>query len=142
MVTTRSIFLVEDNPDEESLTIRPLRRGRVSNPIHVLRDGEEALTTLFGASPLPRVVLLDIKLPRIDGLEVLQQIPTQPNTPLLPVVVLTSSPEERDLIESYRLGANSYVRKPVDFDRFTAAISQLSLYWLLVNEPLPEEWQA
>ncbi|MEO0491306.1 MAG: response regulator, partial [Cyanobacteria bacterium J06659_2] len=102
-------------------------------------DGEEALAVLFAADPLPSVVLLDIKLPKIDGLEVLQRIRANPQTRLLPVVVLTSSSEERDIIESYSSGANSYVRKPVDFDQFTHAVTQLGLYWVLINEPLPEE---
>lgn len=139
MTSLRPILLVEDNPDDERLTIRALRRAKLTNPIQVARDGEEALAALFAADPLPSVVLLDIKLPKIDGLEVLQQIRAHPRTHVLPVVVLTSSSEERDIIESYSLGANSYVRKPVDFDQFTHAVTQLGLYWVLINEPLPEE---
>ena len=138
MASPRPILLVEDNPDDEHLTIRALRQGRVTNPIQVARDGEEALTVIFAANPLPSVVLLDLKLPKIDGLEVLQQIRANERTRLQPVVVLTSSNEERDIIESYSLGANSYVRKPVDFDQFTHAVAQLGLYWALLNEPLPE----
>ncbi|ASC73741.1 Response regulator [Halomicronema hongdechloris C2206] len=138
MATPRPILLVEDNPDDERLTLRALRQGKVTNPIQVARNGEEALTVLFSADPLPTVVLLDLKLPKIDGLEVLRRIRGHDRTRLLPVVVLTSSSEERDIVESYSLGANSYVRKPVDFDQFTNAISQLGLYWVLINEPLPE----
>ncbi|MEO0534023.1 MAG: response regulator [Cyanobacteria bacterium P01_A01_bin.123] len=139
MASPRPILLVEDNPDDERLTIRALKRAKLTNPIQVARDGEEALAVLFAADPLPSVVLLDIKLPKIDGLEVLQRIRANPQTRLLPVVVLTSSSEERDIIESYSSGANSYVRKPVDFDQFTHAVTQLGLYWVLINEPLPEE---
>ncbi|MEL6321003.1 MAG: response regulator [Cyanobacteria bacterium J06626_14] len=139
MVSPRPILLVEDNIDDEALTIRALRRGNVNNPIQVVRDGEEALTAIFTAAPLPSVVLLDLKLPKINGLEVLQRIRADERTRVLPVVVLTSSSEERDIVESYSLGANSYVRKPVDFEQFTQAISQLGLYWVLINEPLPEE---
>ena len=139
MVTTRPILLVEDNPDDERLTLRALRRGRVTNPIQVARDGEEALAILFAADPLPGVVLLDLKLPKVDGLEVLQRIRGTQRMHRLPVVILTSSSEQRDIIESYNLGANSYVRKPVDFDQFTEAVSQLGLYWAVLNEPLPED---
>lgn len=138
MVTLRPILLVEDNPDDERLTIRALRRGRVTNPIQVARDGEEALTLLFSDNLLPSVILLDLKLPKVDGLDVLQRIRDNEQTQLLPVVVLTSSSEERDIIESYSLGANSYVRKPVDFDQFNNAVAQLGLYWVLINEPLPD----
>ena len=139
MATLRPILLVEDNPEDEMLTIRALRRGRIKNPIQVARDGEEALTMLLTAEQLPSVVLLDIKLPKVDGLEVLQRIRENERTRLLPVAILTSSSEQRDIIESYSLGANSYVRKPVDFDQFTQAVAQLGLYWALINEPLPEE---
>lgn len=138
MVTLRPILLVEDNPDDERLTIRALRRGRVTNPIQVARDGEEALRVLFSENLLPSVILLDLKLPKVDGLEVLHRIRDNKQTQLLPVVVLTSSSEERDIIESYSLGANSYVRKPVDFEQFNNAVVQLGLYWLLINEPLPD----
>ena len=139
MISPRPILLVEDNPDDEMLTMRALRRSKITNPIQVARDGEQALEALLTAEPLPSVVLLDLKLPKIDGLEVLQRIRAHERTKLLPVVVLTSSSEERDIIESYSLGANSYVRKPVDFDQFSQAVAQLGLYWVLINEPLPEE---
>ncbi|WP_425215577.1 response regulator [Tumidithrix helvetica] len=137
MVTLHEIILVEDNPDDERLTIRALRKGKVANEIRIARNGEEALRMVFNADPLPSVVLLDLKLPKIDGLEVLRQIRANERTRFLPVVVLTSSSEDRDIVESYSLGANSYVRKPVEFDRFTEAVSQLGLYWALINQPLP-----
>lgn len=137
MTSLRVILLVEDNPDDEHLTIRALRRGNVANEILVARNGEEALNLLFNLEALPCVVLLDLKLPKIEGLEVLREIRANDRTHLLPVVVLTSSSEDRDIIESYTLGANSYVRKPVEFDQFTEAVRQLGLYWVLHNEPLP-----
>lgn len=133
MTTVRAILLVEDNPDDERLTLRALARGNLTNPIVVVRNGEEALRQIFGPDPLPCVVLLDLKLPKIDGLEVLRQIRQTEATRHLPVVMLTSSSEERDIIESYHLGANSYVRKPVDIDQFTEAVRQLGLYWTLIN---------
>jgi two-component system, response regulator len=131
------LLLVEDNPDDERLAVRALRRGNIANDIIIARNGEEALTTVFSLDPLPSVVLLDLKLPKIDGLEVLRQIRANERTRLLPVVVLTSSSEDRDIVESYSLGANSYVRKPVEFDQFTEAVRQLGLYWVLINQPLP-----
>jgi two-component system, response regulator len=131
----RSILLVEDNPDDEKLIIRALRRSNIANGIQVAHNGEEALNILLSDAPLPTVVLLDIKLPKIDGLEVLRRLRASDRTRLLPIVVLTSSSEERDIIDSYHLGANSYVRKPVEFDKFTEAVKQLGLYWILVNEP-------
>jgi two-component system response regulator len=138
----RSILLVEDNPDDEALTIRALRKCNVANEIHVARDGAEALDYLFasgehaGRDPhdLPAVVLLDLKLPKVDGLEVLRRIRANDLTSVLPVVILTSSDEQRDLIDGYRSGANSYVRKPVDFSDFSDAVRHLGLYWLLVNQ--------
>lgn len=133
----RAIVLVEDNPDDERLTIRALQRGRVVNEILVARNGEEALSLVSSLESLPCVVLLDLKLPKIDGLEVLRQIRAAERTRLLPVVMLTSSSEERDIIESYSLGANSYIRKPVEIDQFTEAVRQLGLYWALLNEPWP-----
>lgn len=139
MTSSRPILLVEDNPDDERLTIRALRRGNIANEILVAHNGEEALTLLFNLALLPTVVLLDLKLPKIDGLDVLRQIRTNERTRLLPVVVLTSSSEERDVVESYSLGANSYVRKPVEIDPFTDAVRQLGLYWVLINESLPGE---
>lgn len=138
MTMLRTILLVEDNPDDEQLTLRALRRGNLANAIRVARNGEEALAMVFNTEPLPCVVLLDLKLPKIDGLEVLRRIRADERTRLLPVVILTSSSEDRDIIESYNLGANSYVRKPVEFDQFTEAVRQLGLYWALINQPLPE----
>jgi CheY-like chemotaxis protein len=142
MTTSRTILLVEDDPDDEALTLRALRRAQVGNAVLVARDGVEALDRLLGdgAGPreIPQVVLLDLKLPKIDGLEVLRRLRADERTRLLPVVVLTSSSEERDLVESYRLGANSYVRKPVDFGEFAEAVGRLGLYWLLVNQPPPD----
>ena len=142
---TRVILLVEDNPDDEALTLRALKRANVGNQIVVARDGVEALDYLMGTGihagrdtrDLPQVVLLDLKLPRIDGLEVLRRIRADERTRLLPVVILTSSNEERDRIEGYTLGANSYVRKPVDFTEFVDAVRQLGLYWLLLNQSPP-----
>ena len=138
MTALRAILLVEDNPDDERLTLRALRRGNVANEILIARNGEEALSMVFSLNPLPCVVLLDLKLPKIDGLEVLRRIRAHEATHLLPIVVLTSSSEDDDIIESYSLGANSYVRKPVEIDKFTEAIRQLGLYWAVVNQPLPE----
>lgn len=137
MTSLRPIILVEDNPDDERLTIRALRRGNIVNEILVARNGEEALEMVLNANPLPSVVLLDLKLPKVEGLEVLRQIRANERTHKLPVVVLTSSSEEGDIIGSYDLGANSYVRKPVETDKFTEAIRQLGMYWAVVNE-LPE----
>jgi len=137
MTSLRTIILVEDNPDDERLTIRALRRGNIANEIIVARNGEEALIMVLNANPLPSVVLLDLKLPKVDGLEVLRQIRANDRTQFLPIVVLTSSSEERDIIESYNLRANSYVRKPVEIEKFTEAVRQLGLYWALINE-LPE----
>lgn len=131
------ILLVEDNPDDEALTLRALRQSRVANRVVVARDGAEALEQLFVHGLRPQVVLLDLKLPRLDGLEVLSRIREDPRTRLLPVVVLTSSGEERDLAESYGRGANSYVRKPVDFVEFLDAAKQLGLYWLVLNHRAP-----
>ncbi|MBF2088594.1 MAG: response regulator [Synechococcales cyanobacterium K44_A2020_017] len=137
MTSLRAILLVEDNPDDERLTIRALRRSNITNEIVVAHNGEEALRLLATIDPLPCVVLLDLKLPKIDGLEVLRQIRGSDRTRLLAVVVLTSSSEDRDIVESYSLGANSYVRKPVEFDQFNEAVRQLGLYWALINEQLP-----
>ncbi|MBL8117186.1 MAG: response regulator [Anaerolineae bacterium] len=139
--TDKIILLVEDNPDDELLTIRAFEKVNLGNQIVVARDGVEALDYLFGTgaysgrdiSVLPEVVLLDLKLPKIDGLEVLQRIRAHEQTRLLPVVVLTSSAEQRDVVESYSLGANSYIRKPVDFLQFIDAVQQLGLYWLVLN---------
>ena len=141
----KTILLVEDNPDDELLAIRALKKNNIMNEVVVARDGAEALDYLFGTGAyegrdigvMPQVILLDLKLPKIDGLEVLKRLRNDERTKLLPVVVLTSSKEERDLNESYRLGANSYIRKPVDFTQFTEAIRQLGLYWLVLNEAPP-----
>lgn len=137
MPAVRNILLVEDNPDDERLIIRALTRGKIINPILVAHNGEEALRILFDLESLPSVVLLDLKLPKISGLEVLQRIRANQRTSFLPVVILTSSSEERDIIESYSLGANSYVRKPVEIQQFTEAVRQLGLYWAVMNETLP-----
>jgi two-component system, response regulator len=141
----RFIMLVEDNPDDEVLTLRALKKNNISNDIFVAHDGVEALDFLFctgtfvGRDPeiMPQVILLDLKLPKIDGLEVLRRLRENPQTSLQPVVILTSSKEEQDLIDGYSLGANSYIRKPVDFAQFTEAIRQLGLYWLILNELPP-----
>lgn len=139
------ILLVEDNPDDEQLTRRALAKNNITNELVVAHDGVEALDFLFATGPhagrdtreTPQVILLDLKLPRVDGLEVLRRLRADDRTRLLPVVILTSSSEERDLIDGYSLGANSYVRKPVDFSQFLEAARQLGLYWLLLNEPAP-----
>jgi two-component system, response regulator len=141
----KTILLVEDNPDDEELTLRALKMNNVSNSLVVARDGVEALDYLFGTgaytgrdtADLPGVVLLDLKLPKIDGLEVLRRIRADERTRRMPVTVLTSSKEEQDLIRSYNLGANSYIRKPVDFNQFAEAVRQLGLYWLMLNEVSP-----
>jgi two-component system response regulator len=140
----KMILLVEDNPDDVELTLRAFKKSNILNPVKVAKDGVEALNILglddqSGAKPgLPAVILLDLKLPRLDGMEVLRRIRASERTMLLPVVILTSSKEEEDLTNGYRLGANSYIRKPVDFDRFLTAVQQLGMYWLLLNEPPPQ----
>lgn len=136
-MTDRAILLVEDNPSDEELTLRALKKSNIMNPVTVVRDGAEALAFLFGNNPLPQIILLDLKLPKVDGLEVLRELRANERTKLLPVVVLTSSVEEQDIIRSYGLGANSYVRKPVDFTQFVEAVRQLGLYWLVLNQPVP-----
>jgi two-component system response regulator len=140
------ILLVEDNPDDEALTIRALKKNNIRNDVIVARDGTEALDYLFGrnahlgrdTSVLPQIVLLDLKLPKVDGLQVLRAIRGDARTKRLPVVILTSSNEENDLLDGYDLGANSYVRKPVDFQAFAEAVRQLGLYWLVLNEAPPD----
>ena len=132
------IVLVEDNPDDQTLTLRALKKQNLANDIIVLSDGVEALDFLLDPErPLPNLVLLDLKLPKLDGLQVLRRLRAEPRTQLLPVVVLTSSDEDRDVIEGYRLGANSYIRKPVDFNQFSEAVRQLGLYWLVLNQSPP-----
>ncbi len=139
------ILLVEDNEVDEELTLRALDTNKIKNEVVVARNGAEALDYLWGTgtyagrdtSQMPHVILLDLKLPKIDGLEVLKRMRSDERTQLLPVVILTSSREQQDMVESYSLGANSYVRKPVDFDQFVEAIRQLGLYWLVLNEPPP-----
>src|SRR5881394_1192410 len=140
------ILLVEDNADDEALTLRALKKNNIRNDVVVAHDGVEALDFLLGtgasaghqAHSLPQLVLLDLKLPRVDGLEVLRRLRADPRTRLLPVVILTSSREEKDVVTGYGLGANSYIRKPVDFGQFVEAVRQLGLYWLVLNEPPPK----
>jgi len=144
-VTERLILLVEDNVDDEELTLRALLKSNILNPVHVVRDGVEALDYLFGRGAYatrdlrdaPQVVLLDLKLPKLDGLEVLRALRGDPRTRRLPIVILTSSAEEHDVLDGYELGANSYIRKPVDFTQFVDAVRQLGLYWLVLNQPVP-----
>ncbi len=139
---TKTILLVEDNPDDVQLTLRALKKSNILNEVVVAQDGVEALDYLFGTGKYagrdtgakPQVVLLDLKMPRMDGLEVLQHIRKDERTRLQPVVILTTSSEDKDRVESYKLGANSYIRKPVDFNRFAEAVHQLGLYWLVLNE--------
>jgi CheY-like chemotaxis protein len=139
------ILLVEDNPNDVKLTLHALREGNLANAIQVARDGEEALDFLFCRGEFaqrsfdhpPRLVLLDLKLPRVDGLEVLRAVKSAPRTKAIPVVVLTASREESDLVNSYRLGVNAYIQNPVEFDAFRLVVKQLGLFWLVVNEPPP-----
>ena len=141
-----TILLVEDNPDDVELTMRAFRKNNIANNVVVARDGVEALDYLFCRGPyagrnikdIPRLILLDLKLPKLDGLQVLERLRADENTRLIPVVILTSSKEEQDLISGYELGANSYVRKPVDFNKFVEAVKHIGLYWLLINEVPPE----
>lgn len=140
------ILLVEDQPDDEELTMRALAKNNIMNEVVVARDGVQALEYLFGTGAyagrdmnvMPQIILLDLKLPKIDGLEVLRRLRADDRTKFLPVVILTSSKEEQDVMKSYQLGANSYVRKPVDFQEFTKAVQQLGLYWLILNESAQE----
>jgi CheY-like chemotaxis protein len=142
---SKNILLVEDNPSDVKLTKRALEQNQITNELIVAEDGQEALDYLFATGryadrnvrDLPAVVLLDLKLPKIEGLEVLQRIRANEFTRLMPVVILTSSDQEQDMIASYKLGANSYIRKPVDFQQFTVAVRTLGMYWLLLNEPPP-----
>jgi CheY-like chemotaxis protein len=143
----KTILLVEDNPDDEALTLRALRKNNIRNEIVIARDGAEALDYLFAKGAYshrdpceaPSIILLDLKLPKVSGLEVLRQVRANKITHLFPVAILTSSKEEKDLVEGYRLGCNSYIRKPVDFNQFTEAVRQLGLYWLVLNEAPPLE---
>jgi len=145
-MSEKMILLVEDSPDDEELTTRALRQAKIANEIVVARDGAEAVDFLFGegayagrdVSRTPAVVLLDLKLPKLSGLDVLDRLRADPRTRLVPAVILTSSSEEEDMLKSYQLGANSYVRKPVDFGQFAQAVSQLGIYWLLLNQPVPK----
>ena len=145
-MSEKVILLVEDNPDDEELTLRALKKNNIQNDVVIARDGAEAIEYLFGEgkyagrdiSQVPSVTLLDLKLPKVDGLEVLKRIREHEQTKFLPVVILTSSKEEQDLIKGYSLGANSYIRKPVDFSQFIDAVRQLGLYWLLLNEAAPQ----
>jgi two-component system response regulator len=150
MMESRTILLVEDNPDDEELTRKALKEANIANEIVVVGTGIEALDYLFGTgayadrdlSRLPQLILLDLKLPKLSGLQVLERLRADPRTKLIPVVILTTSSEEEDVIASYQLGANSYVRKPVDFDQFTDAIRHVGLYWLLINQPPPTKPRA
>jgi two-component system response regulator len=145
-ITDETILLVEDNPDDVELTLRAFRKNNIANNVVVARDGVEALDYLFclgvyterNIKDTPRLILLDLKLPKVDGLQVLERLRSDKSTRLIPVVILTSSKEEQDLISGYKTGANSYVRKPVDFNRFVEAVRQIGLYWLLINEPPPD----
>lgn len=144
-MSNKIILLVEDNPDDEALTIRALKKNNIQNEVIVVHDGAEALDYLFRRGKyldrdkniMPQVILLDLKLPKIDGIEVLRQLRANERTKILPIVILTSSKEERDLINGYANGANSYIQKPVDFVQFTEAVRQLGMYWLLLNECPP-----
>ncbi len=143
----KTILLVEDNPDDVALTLRALEKHNIKNKVTVARDGAEALDYLFATgaysdrdtSVMPAVIILDLKLPKVDGLTVLERMRADERTKLVPVVILTSSKEEQDMIKGYKLGANSYVRKPVDFAQFIEAARQLGLYWLVINEPPPKK---
>ena len=141
----KMILLVEDNPNDEELTLRALRKANIANEVAIARDGQEAIDFLFGTGKyagreppaMPAVVLLDLKLPKLDGIDVLKRIRADPRTKLIPVVVLTSSSEDEDMVRSYQSGANSYVRKPIEFSAFANAVTQLGMYWVLINQVPP-----
>jgi len=144
-MSDKMILLVEDNADDEELTTRALRQAKIANEIVVARDGAEAVDFLFGEGAhagrdprMPAVILLDLKLPKLSGLDVLERLRADPRTRLIPTVILTSSSEEEDMLKSYQRGANSYVRKPVEFGHFVNAVSQLGIYWMLLNQPVPK----
>jgi CheY-like chemotaxis protein len=145
-MSEKMILLVEDSPDDEELTTRALRQANIANEIIVARDGAEAVDFLFGEGAyagrdlarMPAVILLDLKLPKLSGLDVLNRLRADPRTKLIPTVILTSSSEDEDMVKSYEGGANSYVRKPIDFSHFANAVSQLGIYWLLLNQPVPK----
>ena len=149
-IKEKKIFLVEDNADDELLTLRVFKKNNIMNEVIVAHDGEEALEYLFCTGRyaardewvMPTLILLDLKLPKVDGLQVLRRIRGDPRTQIIPVVILTSSREEQDVLEGYKLGANSYIRKPVDFSEFSEAVSRLGVYWLLLNEAIPEDRRA
>jgi two-component system response regulator len=143
--STTNILLVEDNPDDVELTLHALKKNNIINPIEVIRDGQEAVDYLFykgnysnSTHPFPGLILLDLKLPKVDGIEILRRIKYDRKRKLIPVVVLTSSKEEKDVIESYNLGVNSYIRKPVDFDQFVETVKHIGFYWLLLNEDVAD----
>jgi two-component system, response regulator len=148
-MVNRAILLVEDNLDDVELTLRALKKNNIQNELTIVHDGAEALDFLFGTGQfagrditnMPAVILLDLKLPKVDGLEVLRRLRADERTKLLPVVILTSSKQEQDIVRGYSLGVNSYVRKPIDFNQFTEAVSHLGLYWLLLNETPPPKGQ-
>jgi CheY-like chemotaxis protein len=147
MTNKLEILLVEDNPDDVELTVHALRREKLANEISVVRDGEEALDFVFCRGPHagrsfqspPRLILLDLKLPKVEGLEVLRAIKSDPRTRAIPVVIMTTSREERDLVESYKLGVNAYVQKPVGFEQFRGMVKELGLFWLVINQPPPSQ---
>ena len=149
-IANRTILLVEDSQDDEELTLRALSRNNIGNHVVVVRDGQEAIDWLEGTGPhagrdvtdTPALILLDLQLPKVDGLEVLRRLRANPQTAIVPVVILTSSKEDRDRASGYKSGANSYVQKPVDFTEFVAAVRQLGLYWLMLNEPPPSSASA
>ncbi|TWH46662.1 response regulator [Sporomusa sp. KB1] len=140
-MSDKIIFLVEDNPDDEALTLRAFKKNNIMNQVVIAHDGVEAINYLLGPDSannlIPQIILLDLNLPKMDGLEVLKRLRSDERTKLLPIIILTSSREEQDLLNSYDLGANSYIRKPVDFNQFIAAVQQLGLYWLVLNEIPP-----